>query len=452
MSLKDGARLAPDVTIERDDIKVPVLLVDDTPANLLVLTAMLSCGPYDLRIAVSGHDAIRQAEEQQFAVILLGTHMRKVDVSSTAARLNAIEWPSGPVPIIFVTSKERDTPTLLRAYADGAVDCIENPLVTEVVRAKVAVFARLHRARQWLRREQEKASRVARLLTDLAQALSNAGTPADVAAVVVDQSMRAAQADTCSLYLLSEDGLALDLLGWRNVAPELVEKPGRLTEATDSSTFAELYAGAPRWADTLSGERRLRHHLVRDWDPGARTFCRIPLLAEGRPIGLLGMGFHRDRRFEYDERNLMATMAKQCAQALLRAVRLEREWRTKALLATTLRSIGEAVVETDAGGGITFMNAAAEDLTGWNEAEARGRTLEEVFVIFSEGTRYAYESRVTKALHEGEVVGRCNRAMLRSRSGTEIPVDDRAVPIRDDQGILLGVVLIVRNASTEKRA
>ena len=85
------------------------------------------------------------------------------------------------------------------------------------------------------------------------------------------------------------------------------------------------------------------------------------------------MSFHRDRRFEHDERRLMATMAKQCSQALLRAVRLEREWRAEALLATTLRSTGEAVIATDTAGRGRFINAAAEDLTGWNEAKARGR-------------------------------------------------------------------------------
>ncbi len=451
MSLGDGARLAPDLATEPHAIKIPVLLVDDTPADLLVLTAMLCCKPYDLRIAVSGDDALRQAEEQEFAVVLLSVHMRKGDAFDTAARLNAIERPGGPAPIIFITSTGGDPQTRLRAYAVGAVDFIEDPFVAEIVRAKIAVFARLHRARQALHREGERASRAARLLTDLAESLSNAGTPADVAAIVVHQAMRAAKADTCSLYLLSEDGLALELLGWDNAAPHPVEKPGRLTEATDPSTFAELFAGVPRWEETPPGERR-PHHVVREWERRVpRAFCRIPLLAEGRPIALLSMSFHRGRRFEHDERRLMTTMAKQCAQVLLRAVRLEREWRARALLATALRSIGDAVMAADTAGRITFMNAAAEAFTGWNEAEACGRAMEDVFSISSEAMPCNSESLVTKVLEGGEGMGLCRSAVLRSRNGAETPVNDRAVPIRDEHGALLGVVLIVPNASTEKR-
>ena len=99
------------------------------------------------------------------------------------------------------------------------------------------------------------------------------------------------------------------------------------------------------------------------------------------------MGFYEPRRFSADERAFVGTLGKQCAQALLRAARLEREEAARSWLVTTLRSIGDAVIATDAGGAVSFMNPIAERLTGWSEAEARGRPLEEVFVILSELTR-----------------------------------------------------------------
>jgi PAS domain S-box-containing protein len=252
------------------------------------------------------------------------------------------------------------------------------------------------------------------------------------------------------LYLLSEDGLTLDLLGWRNVAPEPAEVPCRLTERNEPSIFAELYAGVPHWAETPSGERRSRDR-VREGKRNANAFCRIPLLAEGRPIGLLGMAFHRDRCFGHDERRLVVTMGKQSAQALLRALRLEREWRAQAILTTTMRGFGEAVFATDITGRIRFMNAAAEQLSGWNEGDSRGRASAEVLRIFSEETRCNFENLITKVLQEGEVAGRSDRVVLCSRNGTKIPIEDRAAPIRDDRGILLGVVLVVRDALHEKR-
>ncbi len=433
------------------DIKVPVLLVDDTPANLLALTALLSGQNYELRTALSGQDAIRQVEEDDFAVVLLDARMPEMDGFDTAARLKTIARPGGPVPVIFVTGMGGDPQRLMRAYAEGAVDFIEKPLIAEVVRAKVDVFAQLHRARQRLLREQEKSARAVHMLTDLAVSLSNASNPEDVAAIVVDQGTHAAQADTCSVYLLSEDGSALDLLASAGVAPELLDKPPRLTKATRPSTFADLHAGAARWVETLADYTRLRPDLATGPERETRAFCSVPMLVEGKPVGLLCMGFHRERRFAPDERLLVETIAKQCAQVLLRAGRLEREERAKALLLTTLRSIGDAVMATDPTGRVTFMNAVAEHLTGWPEAEARGRALEEVFPIFSEETRCACESPVTKVLREGRVVGVANHTVLRSRAGTEIAIGDSAAPIRDAHGVLFGVVLVFRDATAEKR-
>ena len=119
------------------------------------------------------------------------------------------------------------------------------------------------------------------------------------------------------MYLLNEDGKALELLGCHGVAPELVEKTRRLTEASDPSTFSDLRAGATRWVETLSDYSRLRPDLAGDHGSRARAFFSAPLVVEGRPVGLLGMGFHEDRHFPPDERLLVDTIAKQCAQALL---------------------------------------------------------------------------------------------------------------------------------------
>jgi PAS domain S-box-containing protein len=172
--------------------------------------------------------------------------------------------------------------------------------------------------------------------------------------------------------------------------------------------------------------------------------------AEDRPVGLLGMGFREPRAFSADERAFIETLTSQCAQALLRASRMEREDEAHRLLATTLQSIGDAVIATDVGGRITFMNPIAAGVTGWIESDARGRPLEEVFCIFSEETRKIVESPVTKVLREGTVVGLANHTVLRSKRGIEIPIDDSGAPIRDD-GRIVGVVLVFRDVTHEKR-
>jgi PAS domain S-box-containing protein len=125
--------------------------------------------------------------------------------------------------------------------------------------------------------------------------------------------------------------------------------------------------------------------------------------------------------------------------------------RALTLWTTTLRSIGDAVISTDARGRVRFMNPVAERLTGWHGDEAAGRPLAEVFRIFNEETGAVVENPVDKVLREGIVVGLANHTVLRRRDGMEVPIDDSAAPILDPGAVIEGVVLVFRDASEEKR-
>ncbi|MBC7930285.1 MAG: PAS domain S-box protein, partial [Rubrivivax sp.] len=129
-----------------------------------------------------------------------------------------------------------------------------------------------------------------------------------------------------------------------------------------------------------------------------------------------------------------------------RAARKNRE-----SLETTLKSIGDAVISTDAAGRVEFMNAVAERLTGWPLNEARGRTLAEVFRIVNEQTRAEVESPVAKVLREGETIGLANHTVLIARDGAETPIDDSGAPIKDERGRTTGVVLVFHNISERRK-
>jgi PAS domain S-box-containing protein len=121
------------------------------------------------------------------------------------------------------------------------------------------------------------------------------------------------------------------------------------------------------------------------------------------------------------------------------------------LWTTTLRSIGDAVISTDAGGNVRFMNPVAEQLTGWSVEAASGRRLHEVFPIFNEETGAPVDNPVDEVLRKGITVGLANHTVLRRRDGAEVPINDSAAPIRDPDGAIDGVVLVFRDASEEKR-
>jgi PAS domain S-box-containing protein len=117
---------------------------------------------------------------------------------------------------------------------------------------------------------------------------------------------------------------------------------------------------------------------------------------------------------------------------------------------TTLTSIGDAVVVTDAQGRVTLLNPVAQALTGWGD-EAMGRPIEEIVRIVNEETREPVENPVAKATRHGAVVGLANHTVLIGRDGTEVPIDDSGAPIRDGRGRLVGVVLVFRDI-TGRRA
>jgi len=121
-------------------------------------------------------------------------------------------------------------------------------------------------------------------------------------------------------------------------------------------------------------------------------------------------------------------------------------------LDTTLRSIGDGVIATDAAGRVIFMNSVAEGMTGWKQADAEGRDLTEVFRIVTEATGELAENPVKRVLREGVIAGLANPTLLIRKDGTEIPIDDSGAPIRDDEGTVTGVVLVFRDITERKRA
>jgi PAS domain S-box-containing protein len=134
---------------------------------------------------------------------------------------------------------------------------------------------------------------------------------------------------------------------------------------------------------------------------------------------------------------------KQAEDALFKS---EQRW------ATTLGSIGDAVIATDTSGKVTYMNAQAEALTGWTLREADSKSVAEIFNIINEHTRQQVESPVDKVLKQGIICGLANHTILLRKDGTEVAIDDSGAPIRTQEGNTTGVVLVFRDITDRKKA
>jgi PAS domain S-box-containing protein len=121
----------------------------------------------------------------------------------------------------------------------------------------------------------------------------------------------------------------------------------------------------------------------------------------------------------------------------------------KERLAVTLRSIGDGVITTDIEGKVVLINKVAEELTGWAQQEAIGKSLDEVFHIINQETRIRCEGPIQNVLAKGGIVELENHTALITKDQVERRIADSGAPIRDKEGKIIGVVLVFRDV-TEK--
>ncbi len=176
-------------------------------------------------------------------------------------------------------------------------------------------------------------------------------------------------------------------------------------------------------------------------------FETVRLAKDGRAIDIsLSVSAIRDR----DGRVVgVAKLARDITEQkrLARELDAQREW-----FRVTLASIGDAVIASDPEGRVTYMNEPAQKMTGWGMDEAIGQPLTDVFHIINEKTRQPVDNPAGLVLRTGHVVGLANHTVLVDRNGAERPIADSAAPIRRAGGRTIGIVLVFRDVTDERRA
>ncbi|HJR09591.1 MAG TPA: response regulator [Pyrinomonadaceae bacterium] len=134
--------------------KINILMVDDSPTNLLALEAILQAPDRNLVRAASGDEALRYLLDTDVAVILLDVYMPGIDGLETAALIRGRE-KSRDIPIIFLTADSTGNRHIARGYSLGAVDYILKPVDPDILRSKVAVFVELFKKTEEIKRQAE---------------------------------------------------------------------------------------------------------------------------------------------------------------------------------------------------------------------------------------------------------------------------------------------------------
>jgi K+-sensing histidine kinase KdpD len=220
-------------------------------------------------------------------------------------------------------SEERKLGALgFRFGADRAFDAIERGILqTMVAQASQALDRAESFTREvWLRRRLE-------LLAAAAADLSGASTREEVARVVVAHTAPAMSADFCTLYVVSDDGNALELVGSSGVSEATLARIETIERDASSATWAAFESRTAMWVESAAeyAEKMPPASKAEAEGRRAEAFWSMPLVVEGRVVGLLGVGYAKARRFTPEKRSFVETFTQHCAQALLRAQRLDQE-------------------------------------------------------------------------------------------------------------------------------
>jgi PAS domain S-box-containing protein len=246
------------------------------------------------------------------------------------------------------------------------------------------------------------------------------------------------------LGTLSLDLIYIRLTGLSGAAPIEVVRNKRSTAVNAGAVRAAL----DPW---LRGDQTEPPDAIIDSFGDETLHLAVTRFGVSGDDGILVAGSSNPNFPTEQDRLLLGVGANQTAIVLQRRraeeqVHEHREW-----LRVTLASIGDAVIATDTQGRVAFLNSVAQELTGFGQDDAESQPLETIFTIVHERTREPVENPVERVLREGVVVGLGNHTVLIARNGTERPIDDSAAPIRDASGKMLGVVLIFRDVTKQRR-
>lgn len=298
--MTNGVQLTP------ESARPSVLLVDDTPANLLALAAVLK--PLGVRVVEvqSGAAALAEVEREPFAVALLDVQMPGMDGFEVARRLRKTEH-GREMPVIFLTALHREDQFSREGYATGAADYITKPFDADVLRARVRAFVDLFHQRETFRvkqvaertKERDEAMRRLEAFERIAAAALDSDNLAAFFRELIDVFLRAADSADGACILLREEGELRVAAEW-NIPHTTLDRriesfAGAVAQTGESKQDVRGSSGGP---DTMRG------------------LFGVPLVSDNEILGVACIVSRSTDAFTPTEKRLFLAMAERAAHGL----------------------------------------------------------------------------------------------------------------------------------------
>lgn len=177
----------------------------------------------------------------------------------------------------------------------------------------------------------------------------------------------------------------------------------------------------------------------------------VPLQKKGETIGVLAVqSYEEGVRYTDREREILNFVSTQIGMTIARKQTEAELAAEKERLAVTLRSIGDAVVTTDTRGTITMLNRVAENLTGWEEEEAVGRSVTKVLNLIDEKTEKPVDCIIDDVMTSQQIQRLPAQTVLIDRNNNRKHIADSIAPLRDESSVVIGAVIILRDITKQR--
>lgn len=347
-----------------------VLIIDDHPGNLALLSTQLGLEGYTILQADNGFSGIHLAQTHKPDLILLDVMMPDMN-GFEVCRLLKQDPQTHLTPIILVTALH-DLKDRIRGIEVGADEFLSRPYAHEELTARARTLIQLKQARTRLEEERNRLQ----LLNEISRAISSELELEKMMAQIIRRTQAAVGATKGHILLLDNTG---------KVSRRFTVRTGAPLKISDQITPEVLEKGLAGWlireqrGDIITNiQQDARWIMLASDEAEAGSAVGVPLLRTDHTVGVLILSHPQPGYFTPEHLSLLETIGAQVAAAIENAALFAEVNEERRKMAAILAQSTDAILITDARWRISLLNQAAEELLKVQAADAVNRPLHEV--------------------------------------------------------------------------
>lgn len=270
---------------------------------------------------------------------------------------------------------------------------------------------------------------------------------------VLHEALKLTESEFGYIYIYNEQKKKFTLSSWSKGTRDMCKVIDQHSnnQLEDGGLWSEaVHQRKPIIINDLEAENTIKKGLP-EGHVRLMNFMSVPLIMDGKVLVVAGFA---NKKSNYDDNDVyeITVLMNGIWSNMERRAFQEKLFKERSKYLQTLISIGDGVMVVDPDGKIEMLNKIAQHLTGWSMEAAEGRHYKDVFVLSHDNNNSVEEiiDPINQVMETDEIQELKNHALLTSQDGTIYHLEDSAAPIKDENGMTIGVVLVFRDVTEKK--